>query len=393
MFKEADMTAIILVMLYILFPALVIYLCYRFPRINKIGAVVICYISGIILGNIGVLPENFYSVQEPLSEVSVVIALPLLLFSMDVRKWSRLAGKTLLSMLLATISIVIVAFVGFFMINPYVSDAWQLSALSIGVYTGGTPNLAAIKTALNVESTRFIIVHTYDTVISIIYIIFCITIARRVFGILLPPFVKASSNQGANGDADGLETEQIKAYSGIFGRKVLPGLAAALGIAAGIVGLSVFLGSLMPKDYSTSVIILSITTLGIGASFIPKIRNIAKTFQFGMYVIYIFCFTVASMANFKMLVTIDVPIMLFIVFSIFGSMALHAVLCAPFKIDTDTFIVVSASAICSPPLVPVVTDGLKNQEVLLSGLTTGIIGYAIGNYLGISIGLALLNFF
>jgi len=150
---------------------------------------------------------------------------------------------------------------------------------------------------------------------------------------------------------------------------------------------------LMPKDYSTSFIILSITTLGIDASFIPKIRSIAKTFQFGMYVIYIFCFTVASMANFKMLVNIDVPIMLFIVFSIFGSMILHAVLCAPFKIDTDTFIVVSASAICSPPLVPVVTDGLKNQEVLLSGLTTGIIGYAIGNYLGISIGLALLNFF
>jgi uncharacterized membrane protein len=99
------------------------------------------------------------------------------------------------------------------------------------------------------------------------------------------------------------------------------------------------------------------------------------------------------MASFKALVNIDVAIMLFIVFSIFGSMALHALLCAPFKIDTDTFIIVSASAICSPPLVPVVADGLKNREVLLSGLTTGIIGYAIGNYLGISIGIALRTLF
>lgn len=382
-----------LIALYIIFPALVIYLCYRFPRINKIGAVVICYVSGIILGNIGVLPDDVYPIQESLSESSVVIALPLLLFSMDVRKWSRLAGKTLLSMLLATISILIVAVAGFFMIKPFVSDAWQLAALSVGVYTGGTPNLAAIKAALNVESTRFIIVHTYDTVISIIYIIFCITIARRVFGILLPPFINASTKHGWAGDANGLETEQIKAYSGILSRKIVPGLAAALGIAVGIVGLSVFLGSLMPKDYSTSYIILSITTLGIGVSFIPKVRGIAKTFQFGMYVIYIFCFTVASMANFKTLVNIDVQIMIFIVFSIFGSMALHGFLCAPFKIDTDTFIIVSASAICSPPLVPVVADGLKNNEVLLSGLTTGIIGYAIGNYLGISIGLALFRFF
>ncbi len=383
----------IVIALYILFPALVIYLCFRFPRINKIGAVVICYLSGIALGNIGVLPDSIYPVQESLSEVSVVIALPLLLFSMDVRKWARLAGKTLLSMLLATISIIIVAVAGFFIIKPFVSDAWQLAALSIGVYTGGTPNLAAIKTALNVESTRFVIVHTYDTVVSIIYIIFCITIARRIFGTFLPPFVKAKRVEGEAADTRGLETEEINAYAGIFGRKVLPGLVASLAIAAGIVGFSAFIGSLLPKDYATSFTILSITTLGIGASFVPRIRAIAKTFQFGMYVIYIFCFTVASMASFKALVNIDVAIMLFIVFSIFGSMVLHAALCAPFKIDTDTFIIVSASAICSPPLVPVVADGLKNKEVLLSGLTTGIIGYAIGNYLGISLGIVLRTFF
>ncbi len=383
----------IVVALYILFPALVIYLCYRYPRVNKIGAVVICYLAGIALGNIGVLPETMYPVQESLSEVSVVIALPLLLFSMDVRKWARLAGKTLLAMLLATIAIIVVAVAGFFLVRPYAGDAWQLAALAIGVYTGGTPNLAAIKTALNVESTRFVIVHTYDTVVSIVYIIFCITAARRVFGVILPPFAKPARDGSGGTGAGGLETEDIHAYADIFSRKVLPGLFAALGIAAGIVGISVFLGSLLPKDYSTSFIILSITTLGIAASFVPRIRAIARTFQFGMYVIYIFCFTVASMASFKALVNIDVAIMLFIVFSIFGSMVLHALLCAPFKIDRDTFIVVSASAICSPPLVPVVVDGLKNREVLLSGLTTGIIGYAIGNYLGISLGIALRTLF
>ncbi|MBN2079490.1 MAG: DUF819 family protein [Spirochaetes bacterium] len=383
----------IVIALYILFPALVIYLCYRYPRVNKIGAVVICYLAGIALGNAGVLPKAVFPVQDSLSEVSVVIALPLLLFSMDVRKWARLAGKTLLAMLLATIAIIIVAVAGYFLVRPYAGDAWQLAALAIGVYTGGTPNLAAIKTALNVESTRFVIVHTYDTVVSIIYIIFCITIARRIFGVILPPFVKASRGEGEGGGTGGLETEDIRAYADIFSRKVLPGLLAALGIAAGIVGFSVFIGSLLPKDYSTSFIILLITTLGIAASFVPRIRAIARTFQFGMYVIYIFCFTVASMASFKALVNIDTAIMLFIVFSIFGSMALHALLCAAFKIDTDTFIVVSASAICSPPLVPVVVDGLKNREVLLSGLTTGIIGYAIGNYLGISLGIALRTFF
>ena len=64
-------------------------------------------------------------------------------------------------------------------------------------------------------------------------------------------------------------------------------------------------------------------------------------------------------------------------------MILHALLCKIAKIDSDTMLITSVSAICSPPFVPVVATSLKNNAALVSGLATGIIGYAIGNYLGI----------
>jgi uncharacterized membrane protein len=35
---------------------------------------------------------------------------------------------------------------------------------------------------------------------------------------------------------------------------------------------------------------------------------------------------------------------------------------------------------------------LGNPAMLLSGMTTGIIGYALGNYLGISLGLLLQGY-
>jgi uncharacterized membrane protein len=91
------------------------------------------------------------------------------------------------------------------------------------------------------------------------------------------------------------------------------------------------------------------------------------------------------MADFKALINIDWIIFAYVGLSIFGSLLLHALLCKFAKIDVDTMIIVSTSAVCSPPFVPVVANGLKNREILVTGLITGIVGYAIGNYVGIGI--------
>ena len=377
------MSITILLAFYILFPALVIYLCYRFSFFNKIGAVLLCYIAGITIGNSGILPVEVYGYQETAADVSVVLALPLLLFSLDIKRWSRLAGKTLLSMLLATVSIIIISVFGYLYVNDILVDAWKISGMLIGVYTGGTPNLAAIKSALDIDSTTFIIVHTYDTIISILYILFILTIAQKVFLLFLKPFVYRN---GLTTDEhkEKLETEDISTYSEMLKLPVLKKLVLSFMTSCLIVGIAVFLSTIVPESFETTMAILTVTTLGIVGSFIAPLRKIDKSFQLGMYLIYIFCIVVGSMANASLLMNINYTIMYYLFFAVFGSMILHAFFCRLFNVDADTFIVTSTSAICSPPFVPLVADAIKNREVLISGLTTGIIGYAIGNYLGIS---------
>jgi uncharacterized membrane protein len=380
-----------LICFYLLFPALVLYLCYRYPPVNTIGAVIICYLAGMLVGNFFILPEAMMELQDLLSSASVALALPLLLFSMDVRAWSRLAGKATLSMLLATLAIIVVAVGGFLIIRDQTPHAWQLGGMAVGLYTGGTPNLAAIKTALHVDSHVYITMHTYDTVISLIYILFFCSIAQRLFNLFLPKF---ESRSCAGSEGKTAETEAIDSYTGIFNRETLLPLLGAFGLAALVLGASLALSGLFPEAHGDAVTILTITTLGIACSFIPGIRAIRKTFQAGMYLIYIFCLVVGSMANLKELFTrVNWTILVFVIFCIFGSLLLHALLCRIFKIDTDTMIITSTSAICSPPFVPVVANALKNREIILSGLYTGIIGYAIGNYLGISISYLLKTLF
>ncbi|MCP4020885.1 MAG: DUF819 family protein [Desulfobacteraceae bacterium] len=365
---------------YILFPFVIIWLCQRFPFFDKLGPVLICYLVGITVGNCGILPQGAAGLQDAISSATVAIALPLLLFSMDVRAWVKLAGKAILSMTGATIIIVAMAGFGSMLLVERVETPWKLAGLAIGVYTGGTPNMAAIKTALSVDSTTYLLMHTYDVFTNLIYLIFAMTFAQKVFNKFLPRF-EFQENVLA---MEVMETEEVNSFSGMLNKNIIKNLLLALLLSLIILGVAIGISELFPKDYATAMIILLITSMGIGASFVKKIRQIPKTFQLGMYIILIFCLVVGSMADLKDLININWVLMSYIVFCVFGTLILHAVFCFIFKIDTDTFIITSVAAICSPPFVPVVAGALKNKQIILSGLTTGIIGYAVGNYLGIS---------
>jgi uncharacterized membrane protein len=108
-----------------------------------------------------------------------------------------------------------------------------------------------------------------------------------------------------------------------------------------------------------------------------------------MYLIYIFCLAVASLVSFEQLAAIDTMVVTFLVTVVFGGVGLHALLCRLAKVDADTFMVTSVAAVASPPFVPLMARALRNPDVMLSGMTTGVIGYAFGSYLGISLGLYL----
>ncbi len=367
-----------LIAFYFVVPVIILWLCQTYPFVNKVGSVILAYLFGILLGNSGILPEGAATIQDILSGATVAIALPLLLFSLDVRSWIHSAGKAVLSMLGATILVVFVAGVGTWLVQNNIENAWQFGGMAIGLYTGGTPNLAAIKTALDVDSTQYIMMHTYDAVNGIIYLVFVMSIGQRVFNRFLPKYKKSQLIQT---ELD--SNEDINSYIGILAPNIVKGLLVALVISGVILGLSVGISEMLPKEYATALVMLLITSLGIGSSFVDKIRSIPKTFQFGMYFILAFSLIVGSMANLEQLVNINWSMMFFVNFIVFGTMLLHAVFCRFLNIDTDTFLITSVSAVCSPPFVPVVAKALNNKEIILSGLTTGIIGYAIGNYLGV----------
>jgi uncharacterized membrane protein len=384
------MDAVLLVIFYIFAPLAILYLTWRSSVASKIGSVLLAYIAGLILGNSGILNDSHREIQDILTTVTIPLALPLLLFSMNVRQWVTGLKNTMLSLVLGIVSLLIPVIGGFYLFGNQIEESWKVAGMLTGVYTGGTPNLAAIKLALGVADETYILTHTYDMILSAIFLLFVMSVAQRILLLWLRPYrFNEKSNENA---VDPAEIKQKDPFFSIFSRKIIVPLSGAIGVSVLIFAMGAGLSLIVPENSSMAVAILTITTLGIAASFIPRLNRTEKTFDAGMYLILIFSIVVASMANFSGFDISQLHLLLYITLCVFGSFIIHILLARIFKVDADNVIIVSTALACSPPFVPVVAASLKNREIILSGLTVGIIGYAVGNYLGISIAWILHSF-
>ena len=378
------MAIAVLVLFYFLFPALILYLERKHPLISSIGPVVICYGVGLLIGNIGILPDGIAPLQENLYSAVVPLAIPMLLFSLDIRKWVRMAGKTFLSLVLGLASVVLMVIAGYFIYRNVIPEFWQLAGVIVGFYSGGAPNAAAISLALGMEPDLFILTQTYDLVVGALTLLFLMTVAQRFFLLFMRPYKPAENGNGiATGES---YQEKYESYEGILKRRIFLPLLGAFGLSVLILGISAGLSQLILRSFDTALIILGITTLGIAGSFVPRVKNIAKSFQGGIYLILVFCLIFASMADIRMFSLESIPILVCILLAVPGALLLHGLLSKIFRVDVDNFLIISVALSMSPPFVPVVASALKNRDIILPGLIIGLLGYAIGNYLGILTG-------
>ena len=391
------MIQILSLLFYFTIPCLIIYLCRKSPIMNKIGEILLLYIVGILISNLVIFPlglgDSLKGIQDALTSVTILLAFPMILFGCDFKNWKL--KKAIIALCIGLVSVVVVDVIGFYIFNDNQTGFEKIAGLLVGVYTGGTPNLASLKIALDVNAETYIFVHTFDMIISFFYLVFLMSFGIKVFRFFLSHKVtKSQSCQDSSEQCRDVTTVASKnndvtpvasAYSGIFTKKHFPKTLGALGLAILIIGVGMGISLLISgKVDNMLVLILTMTTLSIAASFLPFVRKMEKSYDAGMYLVLIFSLVVASMVD---ITAIDyragANIIAYIAFVIFCSLILSIILSKIFKVDSDTMVITSVALINSPLFVPMIAESMKNKKVIITGIAVGVIGYAVGNYLGI----------
>ena len=381
---------LIVILICVFAPLGILWLTYKSAWLRKVGSIIIAYIIGCTLGLTGLIPdtEDMHAVQTTVASVAIPIAIPLLLFSADLKSWARLAPAFIKSTIFGLLGCAIAIIIGFLLYGKSHPELFaHVGGMLTGLYTGGNANLASLKMALGVDDTTYILTSAYSTIMSAVYLFFVIIFGKRLLRLFMPDF---KDDKTVEDDIVKVENHEEELFLGLFRKDNLKDLGTSLLLTVCIIALGAGIACLFPKDAFQSVFILGISLLSIFASLNKRVRRLKRTFEAGTFFILVFSVAVASQVSLKTLTDVNPDIFLFITVATLGSLFFHVLLSAVFRIDTDTTLTTSISLICSPPFAPVMGSALKNKAVIGPGIAVGLFGYAIGTYMGFTLSKLLL---
>ena len=374
---------IAITLIFCLAPAGVLWLCRRVPFLDKVGPMMILYALGMLIGNLPLEIPKMAVVQEVATSVTIPLAIPMMLFGC---RFTRRDASTQLKVVISGfLSVGMAVVVGYLLCGKYIPEGDKIGGIMSGMYTGGMLNAAAIQSIFEVEEQNYLMMCSYDIIISFLYLIFLVSVGYKLFRRL---YGESGSKSLSESDKRELEHQLAEAkrnpYEGLWSKVGMKQLAKIVGWTLVVAGIAAATTLLFDEAWFMVVFILALSTLGVVFSFAKPVRKLKRSFDIGMYLIYIFSIAMASMADFSELQLADgLNQILFLTITVFGSLFLHAIFCRVMRVDADSMTVSSVSFINSPPFVPMMVAVLKNRATLIVGLGAGIVGYAVGNHFGV----------
>ena len=374
---------ILLLIFYFTAPAGILFICRKNKVFGKIGPVLTLYLLGVLVANIGIFPseeseyKKLFDFMESFSGMLIPLALPMILFGCNFKKFSL--GKSLRAFIIGAISVVAFVAFGFVIFKEKLGNEGAIMGASLtGQYLGGAANLGAIKEMLGLSPNNFVILSTCNLIVSFFYLMFLmgggVKLARWIVG------KRGGKEQKVNVE----EYTEENPYKDFGKKSSLKQLGKVLVAAVVVMGISVYISTIFGGGkISMTALILSITTLSLLLTAWKEVRTWDKSYDAGMYLIYVFCLVMATMAD---LSKIDwnqsLYILIYQAVIIFGSLFLTIIFARIFRIDADDAVITSDTLINSPLCVPMIAATMKNKDVIMVGIANGLLGYAVGNYIG-----------
>jgi len=363
----------------------------RFNFFKSLSAALVGILIGMLLSNLRIIPGESPA-YEFLVGPGVSVGVALILMSVDVRSILQAGPTMLIAFGIGAVGTALGAVTfGLLLSGPVGPETWKLTGQFTGTYTGGGMNFAALGQALETSSDLFTAAIAADVIITAIWMATCLAVpvllGRPRHSPALPesapdpvPDVQDKSTEPAE-QADTLE---LALHSS--GRPItLSDAAALVMIAIGAVWFSGKLAELLPIFPG----VLWLTTIVLAVAQLPAVKKLSGGAMWGNYLILLFLASNGAQSVISNIVRHGPAVFYFAA----GTVLIHGLIIFGIgrlaRIDLPTLAVASQANVGGAASAMAMASARGYGDRLLPGVIVGLLGYAIGNYVGYAIAMLM----
>ena len=365
----------------------------RYTLFKSLGSAFLGIMLGLVLSNSGVIPGDS-SAYDFLVGPGVSAGIVLILLSVDLRTVMK-AGPTMLAAFgVGAVGTASGATVGAFLLQDAVGpETWKLAGQYTATYTGGGANFAAVGAALDTSSELFAAGIAADVIITAAWMMICLVVPvffTRSAGAKSEQDAADRREAGEKMDVDtsvssGEDTGDLqqRLYQAV-GSVRLTDIGALATIVLGCLWISGWLGDRYPLPA-----VLWLTTIALFLAQVPMIQGIRGAAVVGNYLILIFLASNGAKSVVANIMAVGPPVVYFAIITVGVHGAIIFGLGRLFGLDLRTLAVASQANIGGPASAMAIASARGYTDRLLPGVAVGLMGYALGNYLGLAIAAML----
>ncbi|GKV69281.1 putative membrane protein YjcL [Sporosarcina sp. NCCP-2716] len=377
-----------------------IYLEQRYSWASKVSGAIIALVGAIFLSNTGIIPTES-PVYDAVWAVIIPLAIPLLLFHVNIKKIWTESGKLLVLFLISSVGTVAGTIISFFLLKEHIPYLDKIGGMISASYVGGGVNFAAMAGKFEAPGDLVSATVVADNLMMAVY--FIILMLVPTIGFFRKRYTTPHVDQVESGSA----SEDGKTLAeGFWKRKdvSLKDIAMAVGTAFFLVIVSFkladFIGSLIPSGEEASgllnvahalfgdrYLVLTTITFVVLALFPSYFERINGSQEFGTFLIYLFFVVIGIPASIPLIVQ-NAPLLLVFVFIIvMVNMIVSLVGGKLMKANLEDILLASNANIGGPTTAAALAIAKGWKDLIGPILVVGTLGYIIGNYIGTMLGL------
>ncbi|HGS9116247.1 TPA: DUF819 domain-containing protein [Clostridioides difficile] len=354
----------------------------RYKAIKSLGPALTIIIMGIILSNLKVVPVST-ELYGTISTYAIPISMTIMLMSVDLKEMTKLSREPLIAIFVAVLTVSIMAFLFGLVFAEKISEGWKVAGMFVGTYTGGSANLTAIGTGLNVSRQTLAAANAADYVIGVPTLIFMFALPAilknsKKFKKLWPYHVEESELE----DCQNEEFMESKEWS-------IKDIAWMLAIGFVVTEVSTILAGYFNSSFSSAARILLVTTISIIIAQLKPVKKLKGNLDLGLFVALFFLCTIGFSVDIKEFLGSTFTITLYCFSIIFASFVFHLGITRLLKIKYQYVILSIVGAIADGPISALVAASAKWNSLVSVAVVMGVIGGVLGNYAGISVAYAI----